>query len=415
MRFFSSSNSSFSGAESVLRRRYRSDRWRGAWAGVLVLVALSVCSCAVHENGKHSDAMNDGEHVADASVDSTVRADAGTPARTPSHDQAQTGSPSKTTGAGAAGGMSQASNAGPPVTNRDAGSAGGSGGAVDAGAADPMPAATTGSAGGPSAPAAQSGGSAGAPAAASTIDCSRAGLTALVDKYFAALAAHDASQLPLAANVKITADGMAAKLSDGLWASAGALTAHRNVLDTERCGTLTLAVVQNQGKPLVTAVRLQLDAGHITEVEMFTGSANVSQAPSDLDDAMAGDWSQELSPDQRSMRSDLENIANQYFDSYADPAAAPKLASDCVEVSNGVKLTTGCQMLVVPANPLLVMGAPSDRRFPLADLEAGIAVGFGRAIASAPQFHFVMLKVGSGEVRFIHAFWGQPAASWGWN
>jgi len=48
-------------------------------------------------------------------------------------------------------------------------------------------------------------------------DCNRACLTNMITKYLAALAAHDASRLPLAANVRFTEDSRDLKPGEGLW------------------------------------------------------------------------------------------------------------------------------------------------------------------------------------------------------
>jgi len=52
-------------------------------------------------------------------------------------------------------------------------------------------------------------------------DCSREALRGLVDRYFAALAAHDPSGLPLSPNVRSTENGVEVGVGKGLWQTAG--------------------------------------------------------------------------------------------------------------------------------------------------------------------------------------------------
>ena len=52
--------------------------------------------------------------------------------------------------------------------------------------------------------------------------CDRTCLTGLVDKYLAALLAHDPGQLPLARVVRFTENGQELRLGDGLWGTATA-------------------------------------------------------------------------------------------------------------------------------------------------------------------------------------------------
>ncbi len=57
-------------------------------------------------------------------------------------------------------------------------------------------------------------------AAAASNDCDRACLNGFVDKYLAAVVAHDPSKLPHTANVKYSENNVMLHLGDGLWATA---------------------------------------------------------------------------------------------------------------------------------------------------------------------------------------------------
>jgi hypothetical protein len=57
--------------------------------------------------------------------------------------------------------------------------------------------------------------------------CDRACLDGLVDRYLAALAAHDPARLPLAPGARFTENGQELKLGDGMWAVAGSIGAYK--------------------------------------------------------------------------------------------------------------------------------------------------------------------------------------------
>ncbi len=55
------------------------------------------------------------------------------------------------------------------------------------------------------------------PSSAAAAQCDRACLTGMIDRYAAALLAHDPANLPLAADVRFTEDSKQLKLGEGLW------------------------------------------------------------------------------------------------------------------------------------------------------------------------------------------------------
>jgi hypothetical protein len=134
------------------------------------------------------------------------------------------------------------------------------------------------------------GGLAPAGAQAAQADCSREALRGVVDQYFAALAAHDPSGLPLAPNVRSTENGVEVAVGKGLWQTAGKALLRRVLVDTRQCGTHASAVLEEKfsaaaigpanafsGKkplpaegavrPILFGVRLRVEGGKITEIE----------------------------------------------------------------------------------------------------------------------------------------------------
>src|SRR5690606_21489335 len=102
--------------------------------------------------------------------------------------------------------------------------------------------------------------------------CTRQNLSRLADNFLAALSANDPAALPVAANLKYTENGRIINLGDGLWRTAGNVTFSRSAIDVEQCGTLTQAVMQEDGidVPTIYGVRLRVnDDSELTEVESY--------------------------------------------------------------------------------------------------------------------------------------------------
>ena len=238
--------------------------------------------------------------------------------------------------------------------------------------------------------------------------CTRERLAGVVDVYFRALEARDAASLPVATGVKFTENGSAIALGDGLWQSAGAALFRRSALDTERCGTLTQAVIEENGSPIIFGVRLRLVGSEISEIETYVArSMEFAFNPQGILDGAAQDWESILPPDQRITRVELNGAANAYFDLFQDPATVVPFGTPCDRWENGTQTTRGDCSAGVPGGLRM-----TERRYPVADLESGIAVGFVLFAGSLLDFH--MFKLVDGKIRLIQAVVGPTVNSSGW-
>src|SRR5688500_2166986 len=117
------------------------------------------------------------------------------------------------------------------------------------------------------------------PAQAQT--CTRDNLKAVIASYFTAVETHDLSALPTASNLRITENGVETKPGEGFVKSGGKATVLRSLLDTERCGTVTQALVDEtingETAPTIVAVRLKVVAGRVTEIETLLGRKGASK------------------------------------------------------------------------------------------------------------------------------------------
>lgn len=327
-------------------------------------------------------------------------------------NNAMTGSGAAQAGAGA-GGMSATGGAG-------AGGAGGAPLAGEGGASGGAGAASGGAGGsGGTGGSGGSGGSGGAPdidaavsdAAMPGDGCTRELLSALVDQFFTALSANDASTLALSTSVKITENGSESALTEGIWTSAGEVAFKHSALDTETCSTLTEAVIADGSSDIPFGVRLKLEADAISEIEMIAvrdGDYFVGSDTELIIESYNEDWLEHaIVPEaDRSTRAELIEIVDIYFERF--PAGGCNFADDCVRLENG--FSPGACALGLSCAESGSGGMTASRH--VIDVEAGIAAGFVMFAGSYTDFH--MFKVYAGEVHGVHAILGAADQS-GWD
>lgn len=217
--------------------------------------------------------------------------------------------------------------------------------------------------------------------------CTRDALDAFVYTYLDALAAHDSSSLPLAANVKYTENSHEMTLSEGLWAVAGEAELVRSLIDMLQCSTVTEVVLPEDGVDVVLTLRLTLAAGQLTEAEtVITRDGDwLFDAQGYLDSA---DQKWDVLPeDQRTSREALIAAAKAYYDEFNDnpdemgddPIDIPFDPDDCTRLEGGAA-TAGCTMGIPDGVPI------RDRRY-WADEEAGVSVAIA-LFATLLDVHF---------------------------
>ena len=94
-------------------------------------------------------------------------------------------------------------------------------------------------------------------AAAAGSGCDRTCLNGFVDKFLAALQAHDPSKLPHSANVKYSENNVMLQLGDGLWATADGLGAYKIYMDDPERGEVGYyGVIDENHTPDILGARL---------------------------------------------------------------------------------------------------------------------------------------------------------------
>ena len=278
--------------------------------------------------------------------------------------------------------------------------------------------------------------------------CTRDTLKAHIQKYFAALEAHNPSSLPLASNVKYTENGVEVAVGKGFWTTAGKTLLKRDLIDTQKCGTHSNVVIEERYtapktavpeakpafpgsevklppdgtiRPILFGVRLKIENEKISEIEtIIAREREFFFTPQGVLATKDQDWESILPPEQRSSRLAMIAAADDYFDMFAkEPKVRTPFANPCDRWENGFQTTI--KQPGSPAAPNMVEHDCSPkgleilthgpRRF-LVDLEAGTVVAYVHFAGGLPDFH--MFKMRNGQVHLIQAVIGAGTKSMGW-
>ena len=224
--------------------------------------------------------------------------------------------------------------------------------------------------------------------------CTREDLTKITDKYFESIQEHKVSDLPLASTAKFTENGVNKDVGKGFWETAGKPLLRRTLIDTRKCVTATIAVMEEpfssktvgsspaggmgggapkvapggapkdvpggipggaggmfggpkempkEGtvRPILFAARLKVEKGKVTEIETivarerdFAFNAKGVLATKDQD------WETILPPEKRAPRQVLADAANNYFALFAEGATVSvPFAEVCDRWENGMQTT----------------------------------------------------------------------------
>ena len=221
-------------------------------------------------------------------------------------------------------------------------------------------------------------------------ECDRACLNGFVEQYLAALVAHDPSRLPLARGVKFTENGQALKLGDGLWGTASALGAHKIYADDPQAGeVLFMGALQENGAPIILALRLKVEIRRIAEIETVVTRKEAGSFARPEAFSEKPIFSEMLAPAERRSRQNMIAIANSYFSAIEKGNGTKYVPfdKDCNRVEDGVQ-TTNNQSANLGGNSTGTLGlgcaeqiklgafqpdtAIRDRRFLVVDEERGL-------------------------------------------
>jgi len=268
--------------------------------------------------------------------------------------------------------------------------------------------------------------------------CIREDLTKITDKYFESIQEHKASGLPIASTAKFTENGVNKDIGKGFWATAGKPLLRRTLIDTRKCVTATIAVMEEpfssktvgspskvgigggggapkvapggapggapksvpgglpggaggmfggsgpmpeEGtvRPILFAARLKIEKGKITEIETIVArerdfAFNAKGVLATKDQ----DWATILPPEKRAPRQALADAANNYFALFAEGSTVSvPFAEVCDRWENGVQTTAkdhDCSP--VTFRKAIGMSINHGPRRVWVDTEKNISIGF---------------------------------------
>jgi hypothetical protein len=179
-------------------------------------------------------------------------------------------------------------------------------------------------------------------------ECDRACLGEVITQYVNAVAAHDASRLPLAANVRFTEDSRELRLGDGLWKSVtrkGGL--RQDYLDVERQIAAAHLVFFEGDTPVVCSAVLRVRERRVSGIEtlVYRIPADAKNKPVHLN-APLPVMSEPAPADQRMSRAELIRVALSYTEGLRIGGfvkARTPFGPEAYRTENGVKYAgEGC-------------------------------------------------------------------------
>jgi hypothetical protein len=251
------------------------------------------------------------------------------------------------------------------------------------------------------------------PAPVQAQTCTRDNLKTFIANYFKAVETHSMSALPTAPTLRITENGVETKAGDGLVKTGGKATILRSLIDTERCGTVTQALVDETingvTEPTILAVRLKVTAGRVSEIEALmarkagtaVGGMNFYE-PKTLLATKDHDWEVPLPAASRPTRAYMNEQANKYFSGFSpDPKEEANYATPCHRWEGGLQTTVknpNC-------SPKGFNMTHTHRRFPVTDTETGGTAGFITFSQNLPDVHMFKFDK-DGKIYLIQAVFG---------
>ena len=259
-------------------------------------------------------------------------------------------------------------------------------------------------------------------------DCDRACLKGQIDGYLAALIAHDPGRLKLARDARFTEDTVEKPLGDGLWKSATALRAFRqDYLDVRAGVAASHVVVEENGKPVLLALRLKVEHRRLREIETMTVHDAHEGMFFEVDSlkAPSAQMAKVPPPAQRETRENLIRIAEGYpaglkIGSFVK--ADTRLASDAYRFENGRRMAgPGCTFQPPSCENMKAQHIPTlsgiTYRVVAVDAELGLVLlrlDFGPGSLFGPDERWLhaweAFKVYGGQIHAAEAFMrGMPA------
>jgi hypothetical protein len=259
------------------------------------------------------------------------------------------------------------------------------------------------------------------PAGAQTrpANCDRECLRGFITDYLNAMVAHKPQSLPLAAGARFTEDTRTMALGEGLWKGASKMRSYRqDFLDVREGMAATHVIVEENGNPVMLALRLKIVDKKITEMETMVTRNRTEGAIFSVDALQTQRAAMNVVPEpsQRMSREQLIRIAEFYpaglkVGGNFDAVQAP-FAPEAYRIENGnVMAGPGARAGSENIRTQRVIAHPDvSYRIAAVDEELGIVLmrldfgdtnsyGAGNALTCFEAF-----KVYGGQIHAVEAF-----------
>ena len=155
-----------------------------------------------------------------------------------------------------------------------------------------------------------------APALAGPHACERACLYGVLDRYLAALKAHEPAAAPFGARVRTSENNVELKAGDGLWGTVTGFGDYDFRFADPTTGSVGFyGVVEESGTASPFAVRLKAPGGRIAEVETVIARPQDAGVPFvNAKEPAIPELNEVLAPADRTPRARMIALANGYFD-----------------------------------------------------------------------------------------------------
>jgi hypothetical protein len=249
--------------------------------------------------------------------------------------------------------------------------------------------------------------------------CSRECLRGFITQYLDAMISHNPKSIPIAPTTRFTEDTKTLPLVEGLWKGASRVRSYRqDFLDVREGVAASHVVVEENGTPVMLALRLKIENKQITEIETMVIRNKAEGALFDIEKLTTPHAAMNVVPDssQRMSRSELIRIAEIYAAGLKvggnfEAVNAP-FAPDAYRIENGV-ITAGPGARAGSENirTQRVMAHPDiSYRLAAVDEEMGIVLfrldfgntgnyGTGNALTLFEAF-----KIYGGQIHAVEAF-----------
>lgn len=256
------------------------------------------------------------------------------------------------------------------------------------------------------------------------VDCDRACLTDIANRYLDGLVAHDAARIPWADAVKFTENNVPLAIGDGIWGTITGLGDYKLYVTDERNGEIGFfGQVMEPNFPSLMAMRLKVRQRKISEAEMVI--LRMVNEPKGIvwPDPILEDkpeFTEVLPPERRRPRERLISIADGYFDTLQlnDGTLYTEFAEDCDRVENGTKTThnpavdftsvgaLGCEEQFKQGN-YRYDDRLRARRYPLVDEERGLVLAAAFIDHSGVLGEYTLTdgRVIKSPIRYPHSFY----------